>query len=153
MADQSLTAKVVVAFKGSVQTNGNKWKDHVDIRLTIGRRAERRTVQGGGIDVLPAEIISEGEFEVPFTTDVLEVPATPVDADSLSFWIDAIIAGSFPLITIVKESVNQVPDTATLTFTARVTEIVPGNKEGEEATESYILRFVPVTLTSFVRSA
>lgn len=154
MPDQSLTSKVVVAFKGSVQTNGNKWKDRVDVRITIGRRGERRTVQGGGLDVLPAEIISEGEFTVPLSTDVLEVPATPIDPNSLSFWMEEIINnGKFPLITIIKESINQVPDTATLTFTARVTEIVPGDKEGESPEELYTVRFVPVTLTSFVRTA
>ena len=154
MPDQSLTAKVVVAFKGSVKTNGNKWKDHVDIRLTIGRRAERRTVQGGGLDVLPAEIISSGEFEVPLSTDILEIPTTPIDPNSLSFWMEAIVNdGAFPLITIIKESVNQVPNTATLTFTARVTEIVPGDKAGEDPAETYIVRFIPVTHTSFIRSA
>lgn len=154
MPDQSLPAKVVVAFKGSVQTNGNKWKDRVSVRITLGRRAETRTTQGGGIDILPAEIISRGEFEVPLTTDVLEVPTTPIDPNSLSFWIDSIITkGIFPVITIIKESVNKVPDTGTLSFTAEVYEVVPGDKEGEGAEETYICRFIPSILTSWVRTA
>jgi len=91
MVDQFLTQKVVIAFKAKVQTNGNLWKDKVSVRVTLGRRAETRTVQGGGIDILPAEIISAGEFEVPLTTDVLETVVTPVDPNTLSFWIHSIL--------------------------------------------------------------
>jgi len=154
MPDQSLPAKVVVAFKGSVQTNGNKWKDRVDIRLTLGREAQTRTVQGGGLDILPGKIISRGEFEVPLTTDILEVPTTPIDPDSLSFWVKSIIVdGVFPVITILKESKNKVPDTGTLSFTAEVYEVVPGDKAGEDPEETYICRFIPKIHTSWVRTA
>lgn len=154
MPDQSLPAKVVIAFKAEIRTNGNLWKDRVSVRLTLGRRAETRTVQGGGIDVLPAEIISSGEFEVPLTTDILEVPTTPIDPNSLSFWVNEILNnGKFPVITITKISKNKVPDTSTLSFTAEVTEIVPGDKEGEEAEEKYICRFIPTIHTSWIRTA
>jgi len=154
MVDQSLPAKVVVAFKAQITSNGNLWKDHVDVRITLGRRAETRTVQGGGIDVLPAEIISRGEFQVPLTTDILEVPSTPIDPDSLSFWVREIITnGKFPVITITKKSLNKVPDTGTLSFTAEVYEVVPGDKEGEDADEKYIVRFIPTIHTSWVRTA
>lgn len=154
MADQSLPAKVVVAFKGEIKTNGNLWKDRVSVRLTLGRRAETRTVQGGGVDVLPAEIISRGEFEVPMTTDILEVPVTPIDPNSLSFWVrEILVNGKFPVITITKASKNKVPDTGTLSFTAEVYEVVPADKEGEEAEELYVCRFIPTIYTSWIRTA
>lgn len=154
MPDQSLPAKVVVAFKGSVQSNGNRWKDRVDVRITLGRRAETRTVQGGDLDILPGEIISRGEFTVPLTTDILEVPTTPIDPNSLSFWIrEIIVNGTFPVITIIKESVNKVPDTGTLSFTAEVYEVVPGDKAGESPEELYTCRFIPKIHTSWVRTA
>jgi len=153
MTDQCLTAKVVVAFKAQIQTNGDLWKDEVLVRLTLGRRGERRTVQGGGIDVLPAEIISEGEFEVPLATDVVEVPATPVSADSLSFWINSIlVTGAFPEITIIYQAENRDGDKGTLNFTAVVTEVVPMDKEDGNADQKTIIRFVPKTYTSFVRT-
>ena len=152
MVDQFLTQKVVIAFKAKIQTNGNLWKDKVSVRVTLGRRGEARTVQGGGIDILPAEIISAGEFEVPLTTDVLETITTPVGPDSLSFWIfEILVNGKFPDITIIKIDENRDANTATLEFVATITEIVPGDKE-EGADEKCIVRFIPKTLTKFVRS-
>lgn len=151
MVDQFLTAKVVVAFKAQISTNGDLWKDEVKVRLTLGRRAERRTVQGGGLDVLPAEIISEGEFEVPLTSDVIETVHPPVNPDSLSYWIKSILTdGDLPDITVTKQSENRDGDQPVLSFTATVTEIVPGDKE-DDAHETSIIRFVPKTLTSFIR--
>jgi len=153
MVDQFLTAKVVVAFKAQIQTNGDLWKDEVLVRLTLGRRAESRTVQGGGIDILPAEIISSGEFEVPLATDVLETVTTPVNPDSLSFWVHSIlVTGAFPDITIIKIDENRDANTATLEFVATITEIVPGDKEEGNADEKVIVRFIPKTFTKFVRS-
>lgn len=153
MVDQFLTQKVTVAFKAKISTNADLWKDEVLVRLTLGRRGESRTVQGGGIDILPAEIISSGEFEVPLTTDVLEVPTTPINPDSLSFWINEILNnGAFPELTITKVSENRDGDTGTLSFTGIITEIVPGDKEKNVADEKTIVRFVPKTYTSFVRT-
>lgn len=152
MVDQFLTAKVVVAFKAQIKTNGDLWKDEVLVRLTLGRRAEVRTVQGGGIDVLPGEIISSGEFEVPLATDVIETVDPPVSADSLSFWIQAIYDGTFPELTIIYQSENRNANKATLNFTAIVTEIVPMDKEEGSADQKCIVRFIPKTYTSFIRT-
>lgn len=152
MVDQFLTAKVAIAFKEQIQTNADLWKDEVMVRLTLGRRAETRTVQGGGIDVLPAEIISSGEFEVPLTTDVIETVDPPINPDSLSFWTQAIFDGNFPLITIIKQDENRDADKATILFTARVTEVVPGDKEEGNADVKTIIRFIPVTYTSWLRT-
>jgi len=153
MVDQFLTQKVVVAFKAQIKTNNNLWKDEVFVRVTLGRRAETRTVQGGGLDILPAEIISSGEFEVPLTTDVLETVDPAVNPDSLSFWIQEIIDnGAFPDITIIKIDENRDANTATLEFVAAITEIVPGDKEEADADEKVIVRFIPKTHTKFVRS-
>ena len=154
MVDQFLTAKVVVSFKAQIQTNGDLWKDDVQVRLTLGRRAETRTVQGGAIDAIPAEIISSGEFEVPLTTDVVEVPATPINPDSLSFWINEILnTGAFPVITILYQSENQAGETATLSFDAFVTEVTPMEKlqPAAGATQQCIVRFIPKVFTSFRR--
>ena len=153
MVDQFLTQKVTIAFKAKVLTNGDLRKDEVNIRVTLGRRAEARTVQGGGIDILPGEIISSGEFEVPFTTDVVETVTPPVNPDSLSFWIyEILVNGKFPDITIVRSSENRDADVATLNFTAIVTEIVPADKEKGSADEKCIVRFIPKTFTSFIRT-
>lgn len=153
MTDQFLTAKVTVAFKAQIQTNGDLWKDEVLVRLVLGRRGERRTVQGGGLDVLPAEIISEGEFEVPLATDVVEAVDPAVNPDSISYWIQEILDnGKFPEITIIRQSENRDGDTATLNFTAFVTEIEPSNKEEGSADEKCIVRFIPKTYTSFIRA-
>lgn len=155
MTDQFLTQKVVINIKAQLQTNGDLWKDNVQVRLTLGRRGERRTVQGGGIDVLPAEIISEGEFEVPLTTDVIETVSTPVNPDSLSFWINEILNnGAFPELTIIYRTENRDGDTATLNFTAIVTEIVPAEKDepSSSADQQCIVRFIPKTYTNFIRA-
>lgn len=153
MTDQFLTQKVTVAFKAQIQTNGDLWKDEVLVRLTLGRRGEKRTVQGGGIDVLPAEIISEGEFEVPLATDVIEAVSTPVNVDSLSYWIYSILVlGAFPELTILRKHENRDADVGTMSFTAIVTDITPGDKEDGNADEKCTVRFVPKTYTSFVRS-
>lgn len=154
MVDQFLTAKVVISIKAQIQTNGDLWKDDVQVRLTLGRRGERRTVQGGGIDILPAEIISTGEFEVPLTTDVVEVPSTPVNPDSLSFWIKAILDGDFPELTILYQSENKDGDVTIMSFTAIVTEVQPMDKlqPSAGADMKTIIRFVPKTYTSFVRA-
>jgi len=154
MVDQFLTAKVVVSFKAQIQTNGDLWKDDVQVKLTLGRRAERRTVQGGAIDALPAEIISEGEFEVPLATDVVETVSTPISPDSLSFWINAILnTGAFPEITIIYQATNRDGDTATLNFTAFVTEVSPMDKlqPNAGADQKCIVRFIPKTYTNFIR--
>lgn len=153
MVDQFLTAKVVVSFKAQIQTNGDLWKDDVQVRLTLGRRAETRTVQGGGIDALPAEIISAGEFEVPLTTDVVEVPSTPINPDSLSFWIKEIFDGIFPVITILYQAENQAGETVTLSFDSFVTEVTPMEKlqPAAGATQQCIVRFIPKDYTSFRR--
>lgn len=153
MVNQFLPAKVVVAFKAAISTNGNLWKDRVDVRLTLGRRAEKRTVQGGAIGILPAEIISEGEFEVPMSTDVVETVHPPVNPDSISFWIYSIVTlGVLPVITISKINENKDADKGTLLFTAEVFEVVPGDKTGEDAEEKCIVKFVPTILTSFLRT-
>ena len=153
MVDQFLTAKVVVNIKAQIQTNGDLWKDDVQVRLTLGRRGEKRTVQGGGIDILPAEIISEGEFEVPLATDVLETVDPPISPDSLSFWIQEIFDGKFPEITIIYRAENRDGDSGTLNFTAIVTEVVPMDKDqpSSSADQKCIIRFIPKTYTSFIR--
>jgi len=154
MVDQFLTAKVVVSFKAQIQTNGDLWKDDVQVRLTLGRRGEARTVQGGGIDILPAEIISSGEFEVPLTTDVIETVDPPISPDSLSFWIQEIFDGKFPEITIIYQGENRDANKATLNFTAIVTEVQPMDKlqPSAGASQQCIVRFIPKTYTSFIRT-
>lgn len=153
MVDQFLTQKVTVAYKAKISTNSNLWKDEVDVRVTLGRRGEARTVQGGGIDIIPAEIISNGEFEVPLATDVLETVDPAVNPDSLSFWIQSILDnGAFPDVTITKVSENRDANTATLEFVATILDIVPGDKAKGEATEKTVVRFIPKTFTKFVRS-
>jgi len=155
MVDQFLTQKVVISFKAQIKTNDDLWKDDVQVRLTLGRRGEKRTVQGGGIDILPAEIISSGEFEVPLTTDVIETVATPISPDSLAFWIHAIlVTGAFPELTIIYQAENRDGDTATLNFTAIVTEVTPMDKlqPSAGADQKCIVRFIPKTYTSFIRA-
>lgn len=152
MVDQFLTGKVVVAFKMKISTNSDLWKDSVKARITIGRAAERRTVQGGGLQVLPGEIISTGEFEVPLTTDVIETVNPPVNPDSLSFWMKSIIVdGIFPVVTMTKVDENQAADIISNSFTSEIIEIVPGDKE-EGADEKVIVRFIPTIHTSFIRT-
>lgn len=155
MVDQFLTQKVVISFKGQIKTNNNLWKDDVQVRLTLGRRGEARTVQGGGIDILPAEIISNGEFEVPLATDVIEILTTPANPDSLSFWIHEILVnGKFPDITIIYQSENRDGDKVTLNFIATVTEVSPKDKlqPSAGADQKCIVRFIPKTFTSFIRT-
>lgn len=155
MVDQFLTQKVVISFKGQIKTNGNLWKDDVQVRLTLGRRGEARTVQGGGIDILPAEIISNGEFEVPLTTDVIETVTPPVSPDSLSFWIyEILVNGAFPDITIIFQGENKDADKAILNFVASVTEVSPMDKlqPAAGADQKCIVRFIPKTFTSFIRT-
>jgi len=153
MVDQFLVGKVVISIKAQIQTNGDLWKDDVQVRLTLGRRGEARTVQGGGIDILPAEIVSSGEFEVPLTTDVVETVDPPVSPDSLSFWIQAIFDGTLPELTILYQAENRDGDLATLSFTAVVTDIQPMEKlqPAAGADQKCIVRFIPKTYTSFLR--
>ena len=152
MADQNLVAKVTIANKKKISINGNVWKDNVLVETTFGRRGELRSVQGGAPDLLPGESISEAKFETKMSTDLIETVHPPVDPNSVSFWIYNIFTlGIFPVVTVADLSENQAAETATLTYTAWVTEVSPKNKGEGDAGETMIIKMIPKTLTSFLR--
>lgn len=153
MVDQNLPAKVVASILTRVSINGNIWKDEVLTRVLFGRNADVRTVEGGAPDVIPGESISTFEFETPMTTDLADTVHPPTDVNTLSYWIYQIFTiGNFPTITFTEIKKNAAGGTATLQFSGKISEIVPGDKEEDQPSQKAIIRGIITAFTSFLEA-